>query len=180
MFLSCTRTVKLAGALLISGVAVLCVAPQVQAEPLAPADHIAITETVTGVGLYSDLRDWDRVLTLLGDHVTSDYVSVFGGNVETTTRTELVEQWRSTLEGFDATQHQITNVTVNGSASTATTLSHVRATHRIGDQLWILGGVYTHQLVRGNAGWQVTSMRLQHLYEEGDRRLLEDASARTF
>jgi hypothetical protein len=179
MSMSCTRTLRLAGAWLLSVLTVLCCAPHVRAEPLPPADQVAITQTVTGVGLYSDLREWDRVLALLGDHVTTDYVSVFGGEVETTTRTDLVEQWRNTLQGFDATQHQITNVAVQGSADSATTRSHIRATHRIGDRLWILGGVYTHQLVRSPAGWQVTSMSIHQLYEEGNRALLQEAVQRS-
>jgi hypothetical protein len=178
MTMSCKRTLSYAGALLLIGWAVPCLAAPARADALSPADHIAITETVTGVGLYSDLRDWDRVQALLADNVTTDYVSVFGGDVQTTTRTGLVTQWRNTLQGFDATQHQITNVAPHPSADGATAQSHVRATHRISDRLWILGGIYTHQLIRGGAGWQVTSLRIQRLYEEGDRSLLQEAVAR--
>jgi hypothetical protein len=54
----------------------------------------------------------------------------------------------------------------------------VRATHWIDDRFWIVGGVYTHNLVRTPDGWQVTYMRFQRLYEEGGRAALRDAAAR--
>jgi hypothetical protein len=144
--------------------------PPAGAAPLEAADQVTITQTVTGVGLYADLRDWDRVGALLADEITTDYVSVFGGAVATASRAQLVDQWRTTFAGFDATQHQITNVAVTPNPDgTATTRSHVRATHLLGGRSWVLGGVYTHHLVRAPSGWQVTFMGIDRLYEEGER-----------
>lgn len=60
----------------------------------------------------------------------------------------------------------------------ATATSHVRATHWIGTESWTVGGIYTHRLERGADGWRVTRMRLQRLYEEGDRGLVERAARR--
>lgn len=148
------------------------------ADGLSAEDRLEITEAVTGVGLFTDLRDWDRVATVLADEVTTDYVSVFGGEPATAPRDELIGQWRVTLQGFDATQHLITNVAVDGSGDTATSLSHVRASHWIDGAHWTVGGTYTHQLFRGPTGWQVNYMKIQHLYEEGDRSVFEAAAQR--
>jgi hypothetical protein len=172
-------TLRLAAALMVAGLAMLSAAPNAGATPLQAHDQLTITQTVTGIGLYSDLREWDRVLTMLAGQVTTDYVSVFGGDVETASRTDLVGQWRAILQGFDATQHLITNVAVDGSGDEATTRSHVRATHRIDDRFWTLGGVYTHRLVRTADGWRVVFMGIQRLYEEGDRALVQEASQRS-
>jgi hypothetical protein len=139
---------------------------------LSADDRIAVTDTVTGVGLFADLRQWDRVGALLADEVTTDYVSVFGGEVVTASRAELLNQWRATLGGLDATQHQITNVTITPTGQGATAQSHVRATHWSGERFWTLGGVYTHHLLRTPAGWQVSFMGIARLYEEGDRSVL--------
>jgi hypothetical protein len=174
-----TPPLRLVAALMLSGFAMLSCAPNTHAAPLSAHDQLTIIQTVTGIGLYSDLRDWDRVLTMLAAHVTSDYVSVFGGDVQTASRTDLVGQWRATLQGFDATQHLITNVAVDGSGDEAMARSHVRAAHRIDDRFWILGGAYTHRLVRTADGWRVNFMGIQHLYDEGDRTLLQEACRRS-
>lgn len=142
------------------------------AQALSADDRLDISEAVTGIGLFSDLHEWERVAALLADAVTTDYVSVFGGEPATVSRDELLGQWRSTLQGFDATQHLITNVAVTGSGDEAQTVSHVRATHWIDGQFWTVGGVYHHTLRRGGAGWQVNFMQIRRLYEEGDRAVL--------
>jgi hypothetical protein len=53
----------------------------------------------------------------------------------------------------------------------------VRATHWLAAKSWTVGGVYTHRLQRRQARWQVTYMRIERLYEEGDRSVLQDAAA---
>ena len=148
------------------------------AQPLSVLDRHIIVETVTGVGLYCDVRQWDRVTELLADDVRTDYTSLFGGEVTTAAGAALVGQWRSTLQGFDATQHLITNVQTDGAGDEATTRSHVRATHRLDDRFWTVGGVYTHHLQRCATRWRVTYMRIDRLYEEGDRAVLQEAAAR--
>lgn len=146
--------------------------------PLTPDDHTRIAEVVTGVGLYADLRDWARVERFLAPKVTTDYVSLSGGTVATADRSALVAQWRAVLPGFDATQHQITNLAVQGAGDDAEVTSHVRATHWIGEQFWTVGGIYSHRLARSQDGWRVTFMGIKRLYEEGDRKLLELATSR--
>ena len=171
--------VKLTAAAVFSGaMMVVSASPDAHAEPLSATDQVAITQAVTGVGLYTDVRDWDRVSSLMADQVTTDYTDVFGGQIVTTSRGDLVGQWRTTFGGFDATQHQITNVSVSGGGNEASTLSHVRAVHWVDQRSWTISGVYTHRLMRGPNGWQVTFMSIQRLYEEGDRGVFEAASRR--
>lgn len=172
--------IPLMTAALVMSTSVVMAGPDMaQPSPLTAEDGLAVSETVTGVGLFADLRQWDRVGTLLADEVTTDYVSVFGGAPATVSRADLLEQWRATLGGLDATQHQITNVTVSPDGAGAIALSHVRAVHWFEGRSWTLGGVYTHRLLRGPAGWQVSAMAIQRLYEEGDRGILAAAAART-
>jgi len=169
---------RLSAAAVFSGAAMVSASPEAHAEPLSAADQVAITQAVTGVGLYTDVRDWQRVSSLMADHVTTDYTDIFGGQIVATSREDLVAQWRTTFEGFDATQHQITNVSVSGGGDEASTLSHVRAIHWVDARTWTVGGVYTHRLVRGSNGWQVAFMAIQRLYEEGDRGVFDAASRR--
>jgi hypothetical protein len=170
------KTVLATAAVLMSTFGMTAVPGAAHTGSLTAEDRSAITDTVTGVGLFADLRQWERVGTLLADEVTTDYVSVFGGEAATVTRAALLEQWRATLGGLDATQHQITNVVVSPEGAGAIALSHVRASHWFDGRSWTLGGVYTHRLRRGPAGWQVTDMAIQRLYEEGDRGVLQAAA----
>jgi hypothetical protein len=171
--------VKLVAAAALSTAAMVSKSGRAETIQLSAADFHAIAETVTGVGLYGDLGQWVEVAELLADQVTTDYTSLFGGAANSTSRAGLVRQMRATLQGFDATQHLIGNVQVRGStAEEASAVSHVRATHWIDGRFWIVGGVYTHNLVRTSEGWQVTYMRFQRLYEEGSRAALRDAAAR--
>ncbi|MGA5462076.1 nuclear transport factor 2 family protein [Mycobacterium sp. NPDC050041] len=170
------KTVVMTAAVLMSTFGMTAVPGAAQTGSLTTEDRLAITDAVTGVGLFADLRQWERVGALLADEVTTDYVSVFGGEPATVTRAALLEQWRATLGGLDATQHQITNVVVSPEGAGAIALSHVRAAHWFDGRSWTLGGVYTHHLRHGPAGWQVTVMAIQRLYEEGDRGVLQAAA----
>ena len=146
--------------------------------PLSAADKAEIAEAVTGIGLYADLRDWGRVRDFMASQITTDYVSLFGGEVGTTDRVALIAQWKTVLPGFDATQHLITNIAVDGNADEAHTTSHVRATHWINGHFWTVGGIYRHRLVRSSDGWRVSFIGIQRLYEEGDRAVLKAAAER--
>jgi hypothetical protein len=146
---------------------------------LSAVDVQVISQAVTGIGLYSDLRQWAQVAELLADEVTLDYSSLFGGKAAVSSRSATIDQMRATLQGFDATQHLISNVQVSAAdEDQARTVSHVRATHCIGERFWVVGGVYNHHLARTPDGWHVTYQRFQRLYEEGDRGALREAATR--
>ncbi|WP_352906969.1 nuclear transport factor 2 family protein [Mesorhizobium sp. M0816] len=152
------------------------------ARPRLPArgvdDRIAIAEAIAGIGLYADLREWDRVRSYFAARVTTDYTSLFGGEVTTSGRDALIAQWQGLLPGFDATQHLITNITVEGADNGAVARSHVRAAHWIGSRFWTVGGSYLHRLVRTPEGWRVNAIAIHRLYEEGDRAVLAAAADR--
>lgn len=149
-----------------------------QSAPLSAADRLEIAEAVVGVGLYADLRDWNRVERLLAPEVTTDYVSLFGGSVTTSRASDLVAQWRSVLSGLDATQHLISNLSIQGDGDCAQVTSHVLARHWLGERSWTVGGVYTHRLIRREGGWRVDFIGLRRLYEEGDREIISLAADR--
>jgi ketosteroid isomerase-like protein len=144
----------------------------------ARSNKIAISEVVTGVGLYVDLRDWLRVQSMFASTVITDYTSLFQGAEQKSSNAALVRQWQTMLPGFDATQHLITNLAITGSGDTATVLSHVRATHWIETRLWTIGGTYTHHLIRSADGWKITYMKIDRRYEEGNRTVLKEATER--
>ena len=150
-------------------------------EPIALSDEqlrdrIAITDVVNSMGTLADLGQYDRLQQLFTDEVTVDYTSLFPGEVQNISSEQLMAQWQSTLPGFDATQHMISNhqITVDGDEATA--VAYVRATHKLGNAMWVvlkdtashIGGYYVDELVRTDEGWKLQAIQYNALYEEGD------------
>lgn len=52
--------------------------------PLTPEDRRRINEAVVGVGIFADLRDWQRVQGYVADPVTTADTSLFGRSSTTT------------------------------------------------------------------------------------------------
>ena len=65
---------------------------------------------------------------------------------------------------------------MNGDAAVAE--ADFTATHRIGDDLWTLGGRYTYELTNTGDRWRVTSLTMTALWETGDRGLVATAGQR--
>ena len=140
-------------------------------------DRIAITDVVNSMGTLADLGQYDRLQQLFTDEVTVDYTSLFPGEVQNISSEQLMTQWQSTLPGFDATQHLITNHQIEVSGDEATAIAYVRATHKLGDAMWVVGGYYVDELVRTDEGWKLQAIQYNALYEEGNRSLVEQAAA---
>ena len=120
-----------------------------------------------------DTRNWDAVRDLLADEVTLDYVSVFGGDVETVTADEVVQRWQGLLPGFDATQHFLGVLEEFDGA----VQGNVRGYHILGDQVWMVAGWY--RLTVDAAGPpRITGIVLTATYETGSRDLITQAQAR--
>jgi hypothetical protein len=119
-----------------------------------------------------DTRDWDTVRSLLADEVTLDYVSLFGGEVETVPADEVIDRWRGLLPGFDATQHFLGVLDeVDGTIQCG-----VRGYHVLGDEAWMVAGWYRLTLDDGDPR-RLAGIALETAYETGDRSLVERASA---
>ena len=143
------------------------------ADTTDPALHVEIVQTITDIAAGADRHDWDRVRSAMSDEITTDYTSLFGGEPLTQPADELVGGWAAFLPGFESTHHMVTNHTVTRAGTdTANAEADFTATHRIGDALWVLGGRYHYQLGKSEAGWIVTSMTMEALWETGDRAAL--------
>ena len=139
-------------------------------------DRLAITDVVNSVGTLADLGEYSQLEQLFTEEVTVDYTSLFPGEVQNIPREQLMTQWQSVLPGFDATQHMITNhqITVDGNEAKA--IAYVRATHKLGDEMWVVGGYYVDELVKVDGVWKLKAIQYNALYEEGNRALIEQAA----
>lgn len=145
----------------------------------AMADQTEITRTLTDIAAGADRHDWTRVREAFADSVTTDYTSLWGGEPITQPADDLVAAWSAFLPGFDVTHHMVTNHTIDEASETqATAQADFTATHRIDDDLWVLGGRYDYALEMKDGRWVVTSLKMTALWETGDRALVETAGQR--
>ena len=79
---------------------------------------------------------------------------------------------RSTIAGFDATQHFFANHSVELDGDRATDLRYMQARHVLGDAHYTIGGYYTGEMRRTRAGWRIARYRLTFTWSEGDRHLM--------
>lgn len=114
-----------------------------------------------------DGRDWQTVRDSLGDEVSTDYTSLFGGTPETMPADELVARWRGVILGCTATQHLTGPVLAT--ADTLTT--HVIAYHWLdnapGGDTWVVHGHYVARLAAG----RITELTLRTFRQTGNRDL---------
>ena len=150
------------------------------------SDRTQIVDVISSVGFYADQRRWDLVEAAFAEKAMIDYRShstAAAGQSEPQALTprEIVTAWQSQLPGYLHTQHLITNciVAIDGERATAT--SQVYATHNLpneGGDYWTFVGFYEHELQRTHAGWKITLMRANKLFELGNPQLPLIAAAR--
>lgn len=147
---------------------------------VAFADQQAeISTSITDIAAGADRHDWARVRSAFANTVTTDYTSLWGGEPATQSSDDLVAGWDAFLPGFDSTHHMVTNHSVTSiSDSSATADADFTATHRIDNDLWVLGGRYSYELQKSDDRWVVTSMTMTALWETGDRGLVAIAGER--
>ena len=145
-------------------------------------DRQAIIDVVDGICTYADQREWDKVAASFAPQVVLDYTSMVaamtggdGGKPQVLTPRGIIDLWRSFLPGFQYTQHVMSNHQVHVQEHDAFSLSYVYATHILpnesGQNFWVVGGYYNHDLVRTHNDWKVTRMKLNFRFDLGNRQL---------
>jgi hypothetical protein len=131
---------------------------------------------VTRYGRLIDDRDWEGLGRLFADDVALDFTSLWGGEAEEVTRTELVRRWREMGESLDATQHVITGVLSELDGERAVVITNLIATHRrstaTGGPLWVVGGVYRFGLRTVGDGWVIDELALRASWVEGNQAVV--------
>lgn len=124
-------------------------------------DREAAAAVVTCYAAALDARDWGAYRALFTDDIAIDHGAI-GSLAATVSADEWTERCK-TLEGFDATAHQLHNIVATIDRDRATVNSIVDAVHFIAlDDRALLGdliGRYTHRLVRQD-GWKIAGVTL--------------------
>jgi hypothetical protein len=125
-----------------------------------------------------DDRDWRAVRAGLTDEVHADYSSLSGGGPEQLAADALIARWQGLLPGFDGTQHLLGPPAITVAGDDATVDVNVRGYHHLDGSTWLVAGRYTLTLRREAGAWRVAGIVLRTTYQEGDRSLAEQATAR--
>lgn len=137
-------------------------------------DRVAIGDVIACIGLHANQGEWDELEALLMPELTTDYTSLFGGSPVTEPREEFIRGVRDSMPLYDAAQHLFaTNYVRLRDPDHACARSYARVTHRVGDGIWVIGGLYSHELTRTSDGWRASHVKFTLAFEEGDRSLLK-------
>ena len=141
-------------------------------------EEAQIVTLVSSIPLAVDRAAYDLAEDAFAPEIIIDYTSLWGGEPSVMTPSELMTAWRGIVPGFDATWHELgeLSVTIDGDRATAT--AFVDGRHWIGDDLWRPVGDYIWDVRKLHGEWKVTRMIFSMTEEIGDRTLATRAMER--
>ena len=146
--------------------------------PDGTAEEARIISLVSSIPLAVDLADYDLAERAFAAKITIDYTSLWGGEPQQMTPAELMAAWRGIVPGFDATRHEIADVTVEIEGNKAKASAFVDGRHYLGGKIWRPVGTYDWRLEKIEGAWKVTKMTFNLTEEIGDRALASEAMER--
>ena len=145
------------------------------------ARDAAVRTVVARIAHTIDRRHWDDLRALYADEVTTDYTSLFGGEIQRQTGDGLIAAWRQLLSPLDATQHLVGAIDIRLHDGGAVAECHVRGYHLCarapGGPEWMVAGQWVIALVEHGHHWRATGMTLRTFYQTGNRNVLAEAAA---
>ena len=146
--------------------------------PVGDIESARVITVVSSIPMAVDLAAYDLAEQAFAPSIVIDYTSLWGGEPATMTPAELMTGWRGIVPGFDATWHQLYDVTATVTGDTATATAFVDGRHWIGDQLWRPVGNYNWDLQKIGGDWKVMRMEFAMTEEIGDRAVATQAMDR--
>lgn len=144
-------------------------------------DRAEISDVFHRYALGVDMRDWEKFRSCFTDDVEADFTSIWPGLV-VKGADEWVGRAEALIEGFDATQHIITNHTHDIRGDSAHSTSYLHAQHvcknDMGTDENVLAGYYEYDLVRTNEGWKIKKYSLTVTWATGNHAVWKLAADR--
>ena len=135
-----------------------------------------IINTLQGLFMSTDSRDWQKCKSYFIEKPFVDYSSLNGEAGKVVNAADLIKGWESFLPKFKSTQHMLTNfeININGDKADARFYGHAihHLPHAKGGDMWGLYGIYTASLVNVESRWKIASFVLTVNYEEGNKSML--------
>lgn len=129
-----------------------------------------------------DRCDWLRLQSVFTDEIERDLSSLTGKLSENINSEQHVDECRSTLPGFDSTQHFLLNNDISIHGDQAKAIVYLIADHTLIEEgvqrQFTLRGFYTFRFIRIDANWKICAMTLTVLSTQGDQNIFEVAGRR--
>lgn len=126
----------------------------------------------------TDKQDWSKVQSAFAPKVFLDYSSLSGKPASTLNSTEIIESWKKVIPGFDSTHHQLARFQVVIKDNKAKVHYFGKADHILGNETWIVEGVYDTTLEKTGEQWKVTRHKFSLDQQRGDLTLAAKAMER--
>ena len=142
---------------------------------ISTPDEVAIHSIVESVANLVDRVNFESLQQLYAEEVEVDHTSAFGGEVELKSPQGLMNQWASTLPGFDRTRHEISKIETEVKGNTATATADITANHYLDEKFWQIAGSYEYGLVKEDEQWVIDKMTFIAKSERGSREVIQEA-----
>jgi len=156
-----------------------------RADPSGPSgqelrDRKEIEDVLLRFARSIDSRDWASYRSQFSSPVEIDYRSLLGGEVLNPSAAEWADRAGESFEGFEATQHFVSNLISSVDGDHGACEAYVCAEHfaRADGSLtsWSMGGVYRARLSRRESTWSIDALRLEILWSRGEEAIFELAA----
>jgi hypothetical protein len=127
-----------------------------------------------------DTLDWKLYRSAFADKVQMEFPDPSSPGV-ISSQLWRAEDWVTVarrLEGFDATQHHLSNFVYHVDGASAEVSAYLVAEHHLGPDHFTLGGRSTYCLERSGEDWKVVKVALAPWWTKGDQVLLAKAGER--
>lgn len=139
-------------------------------------NRIHLTDTVTKLFVYTDSREWTKLLDeCFAAEVFFDMRSLGGTEPATVAARDIVAGWDTGLKPLKAVHHQIGNLLVTARDEDADVFCYGIATHYLpnasGENVRIFVGTYDLHLIRSGDQWRIDLLRFNLKYIDGNPNL---------
>lgn len=140
----------------------------------AHLDREKVVDTLTGMFIGVDSRDWETVRRCLAEQVLLDMSALGAGPPRTLPAEQIIEAWETGLKPLAAVHHQVGNYLVKLDADGAEVFCYATASHYLpnpsGRNTRTFVGSYEFHLRRSEAGggWRIDHLRYSLKYIDGN------------
>jgi hypothetical protein len=138
------------------------------------SNHDEIANTLNRFMNCFDLKDWRLMAELLEGTIKIDYADLRGAPPAEVTADEYVRSRSEALQVL-ATHHQLTNLDIEVSESTASVAGSCMIHRRQGEKTFNSHAFYRFQLGRSAGVWKISAISQRILWNEGDSTIHKGA-----
>ena len=137
------------------------------------AAKIELTELANKLFMYTDARQWDKLVTeVFAEQVFFDMKSASGETPEILAAKAICDMWQQGFAGLDAVHHQAGHNLITINADSADIYAYAVATHykkaAIKGKTRTFVGSYDLKAIRSIAGWRLSQFKYNLKYIDGN------------